>query len=355
MDMVVTVGLEDGFDVAAPGGLACPNSAEAEAATTAASISWISVRSEYWAVATPPETPPGWNAFEPVLGLACLVFGIGVCGSEWVARLAHSGWFAGLEPQPEDLTAVDGETTGCWCLPTSCAETGHDVAGAALAFFEHGSIPNVPLTTVAVTPDAEQGDFAAALGLVAALRERRCGRGCRTAVVVTVEGSSSPALLALVRGLRDLGAFVVRPGMAAGGDHLHHFPLRAAVTPRGGRLVCVDLADHLACWAPGGVADLHVIPSAYDAAEQVFRRLADAGNAEGCGTRAVNLHQHFDENAPGHPLVEIDRLATACRAFLLAPNGNMIFTNSERLDGTTVTGDLLTVRDDYGTSLPRGH
>ncbi len=41
----------------------------------------------------------------------------------------------------------------------------------------------MPLATVAVMPDAEQGDFAAALGLVAALRERRCERGCHTAVV----------------------------------------------------------------------------------------------------------------------------------------------------------------------------
>ena len=343
MEMVVNVGLESGFDVAVPGALACPYPTEAEAATMAASISWISVRSEYWPVVDQSEVPPGWNAFAPVLGVACLVFGVGVSGSEWVARLAHSGWFAGLEPQPEDLTAADGEPAGCWCLPDSYAETGHDVAGAALAFFEHGSIPNVPLATVAIMPDAKQGDHAAALGLVAALRERRCRRGCRTAVVVTVEGNASPALLALVRGLRDLGAFVVRPGMAAGGDHLHHLPLRAPMTPRGGRLVCVDLADHLACWPPGGVAALHVISSAYDAAEQVFRQLADAGHPGSHGARAINLHMHLDLNAPGSLLVEIDRLATSCAAFLLAPDGNMVFTNTERLDGTTATTDLLIV------------
>ena len=343
MDTVVAIGLEDGFDVASPGVLACPCPAEAKTATTAASISWISVRSEHWPAAIPPDAPPGWNAFEPVLGVACLVFGVGVSGSGWVARLAHSGWFAGLEPRPEDLTGVDGEPAGCWRLPESCAETGRDVAGAALAFFEHGSIPNVPLATVAVMPDAKQGDHAAALGLVAALRERRCGRGCRTAVVVTVEGSASPALLALVRGLRGLGAFVVRPGMAAGGDHLHHFPLRAPMTPRGGRLVCVDLADHLACWPPGGVAALHVIPSAYDAAEQVFRRLADAGHAGSHGARAINLHMHLHADAPGSRLVKIDRLATLCGAFLLAPDGNMVFTDTERLDGTTATADLLIV------------
>jgi len=289
--------------------------------------------------------PAGWNAPEPLLSVMCLVFGIGVSGSEWVARLAHSKWFVGLETRPEDLTVAGGKAIGRWCLPDSYAGSLHGIAGAALAFFKRGLIPNAPLATVAVMPYAVQGDFAAALGLVAALRERRCERGCRTAVVVTVEGNASPALLALVRGLRDLGAFVVRPGMAAGGDHLHHFPLRAAMTPRGGRLVCVDLADHLACWPPGGIADLHVIPSAYDAAEQVFRRLADAGHAGSHGARAVNLHMHFDENAPGSPLVEIDRLATSCGAFLLAPNGSMIFTNSERLDSVTGSADLLIVHE----------
>ena len=105
-----------------------------------------------------------------------------------------------------------------------------------------------------------------------------------------------------------------------------------------------DLADHLACWPPGGVADLHVIPSAYDAAEQAFPRLADAENAGSHGARAVNLHMHLDADAPGSHLVEIDRLATSCEAFFLAPDGNIVFTDTERLDGTTATADLLIVR-----------
>ncbi len=167
----------------------------------------------------------------------------------------------------------------------------------------------------------------------------------RTAVVVTVDGGSTPALLVLVRAVRDLGAFVVRAGMAAGGNHLHHFPLRAATIPRVGRLICVDLADHLACWPPGGVADLHVIPSAYDAAEQVFPRLADAVRAENPGgAQAINLHLQLNADAHGSALVEIDRLATSCQGFLLAPDGNMVFTNTERLDGTATTADLLIVQ-----------
>ncbi len=310
----------------------------------AASISWVSAKSEYWPVPNQSEAPPGWNVPEPVLGVACLVFGIGVSGAEWLARLAHSKWFVGLEPQEEDLTSADSEAMGRWCLPNSHAGSQHDIVGTALAFFERGPIPNAPLATVAVMPDASQADLAAALGLVAALREHRCERGCRTAVVVTVEGNSSPALLALVRAVRDIGAFVLRAGIAAGGDHLHHFPLRAATIPRGGRLVCTDLADHLTCWPPGGVADLHVIPSAYDAAEGVFRSLADAGHADGRGAvQAINLHLHLDADAPGSPLAKIERLATSCQAFL-APDGNMVFTDTERLDGTTATADLLIVR-----------
>ena len=344
MDLTPAIGPEAWLDAVSSCGPACFRLLRAEADRESASISWVSARSEYWPDADQSEGPPGWTALESVLGAACLVFGIGVGGSGWVDRLARSGWFAGLEPRPEDLIAGDGEPVGCWCLPDSCAETGHDVAGAALAFFEHGPLPNAPLASVAVMPDASQADLAAALGLVAALRERRCERGCRTAVVVTVEGNASPALLALVRGLRDLGAFVVRPGMAAGDDHLHHFPLRAPMIPRAGRLVCVDLADHLACWPPGGVADLHVIPSSYDAAEQAFRRLSDAEHAGGRGARAINLHLHLDADAPGSALVRIDRLATSCQALLLAPDGSMVFTNTERLDGTTATADLLIVR-----------
>lgn len=120
-----------------------------------------------------------------------------------------------------------------------------------------------------------------------------------------------------------------------------HFPLRAATIPRAGRLVCTDLADHLACWTPGGGADLHVIPSTYDAAERVFRRLAGGEHAEGRGVRAVNLHLHLDTDAPGSPLAEIDRLATPCQGFLLAPDGDMIVINTERIDSTIYYFNVL--------------
>ena len=345
MDMVGALGLGHELDATSPSGLACHDPAEAETSSVAASISWVSARSEYWPARCQPGTPSGLNFPEPLLGVLCLVLAVGVSGAEWVDCLARSRWFAGLEPQPEDLAGENSEPAGRWCLPDHCGESHHDSADAALAYFEHGPVPHAPLTTVAIMPDASQADLAATLGLVAALRERRHERGCRTAVVVTVEGSSSPALRRMMRRLRALGAFVVRPGIAAGGDHLHHFPLRAATIPRVGRLVCTDLADHLACWAPGGVADLHVIPSANDAAEEVFRRLADVGHADGQGSvQVINLHLHLDADAPGSPLVKIDRLANACHALLRVPYENMVVTDTERLDGTTATADLLIVR-----------
>ena len=175
MDMTVAVGPGDGLDAISPSGPACHCSAEAKGSTVAASISWVSARSEYWPVQW-SAMPPGWNAPELVLGVACLVFGIGVSGAGWVERLARSRWFAGLEPQPEDLARADGEPAGHWRLPDPCAERQHDMASAARAFFEHGPLPNAPLATVAVTPDASQADLAAALGLVAAVRQRPCER-----------------------------------------------------------------------------------------------------------------------------------------------------------------------------------
>ena len=61
-------------------------------------------------------------------------------------------------------------------------------------------------------------------------------------------------------------------------------------------------------------------------------------------TQAINLHLQLDADAPGSALAEIDRLATSCQGFLLASDGNMVFTDPERLDGTTGTADLLIVR-----------
>jgi len=99
------------------------------------------------------------------------------------------------------------------------------------------------------------GSGRAFVGLVGALRARRDPRGRKLTVAVTAKTASA----ALVHRLLDLGAFVIRAGSGAAGHHLHHFPLRAAIVPRAGRLICVDLADYLRTWRPGRVATLNVL------------------------------------------------------------------------------------------------
>ena len=115
--------------------------------------------------------------------------------------------------------------------------------------------------------------------------------------------------------------------------------------PRRGRLVCVDLADHLACWRPGSAADLHVIPSGFDDAARVLSRLPVPGDAGVSGTRALNLHLHPDLDARSSLLVEIDRLATHCRELFLGPDGDMVFTTADRMDGVTGSADLLVIHE----------
>ena len=49
-----------------------------------------------------------------MLGVAWLLFGAGVGGAGWLARLARSAWFAGLEPQAKDLAIAGGLPSGGW-------------------------------------------------------------------------------------------------------------------------------------------------------------------------------------------------------------------------------------------------
>ncbi len=301
--------------------------------SAAANVTWLSARPEYWPL------PPGKGA--PVWGVACLLFGIGEGGARWLARLARSDWFAGLEPRAEDLAVAGGVARGGWAGGASGDES--HLAAAAEAFFASAPLPSAWYATVAVPCGAGSAEQSAALGLVGALTKRRDPLGRRITVLVTVEavpGSGRDG--AFVRRLLDRGAFVVRGGTdpgAAGGDHLHHFPLRAVVIPRRGRLVCVDLADYLLTWRAGRVADLHVLPSDLDAAEQAQRALPVPGRRSG-GVRALNLGF---QPAPGQNLSEIDRFASRCCELLLAPDGDAVFTDTDRLDGRTGSVDLLVV------------
>ncbi len=245
----------------------------------------------------------------------------------------------------EDLAVAGGVSAGRWTAPVGSAGSKGRITAEVEAFVARARFPNVPLATIAVPQGAGTGDLAVALGLVSALRKRRDARGCRTAVIVTVEARMSPDASELVRELLDRGAFVARAGLGALGDHLHHFPLRATIVPRRGRLVCVDLADHLACWRSGSAADLHVIPSGFDDAARVLSRLPAAGDAGVSGTRALNLHLHLDLNTRSNLILEIDRLATHCRGLFLGPDGDMVFTTADRMDGVTGSADLLVIHE----------
>lgn len=317
----------------------------ASIAVTALDIRWIAARSEYWPSAGRNTALSGSNNPDPWFGVMCLAFGIGAAGADWIVRLRRSEWFAGLEPRSEDLAVAGGVSAERWNAPVGSTGSKGPIAAEVEGFVARARFPNAPLVTIAVLQGAKTDDLAVALGLVSALRKRRDARGCRTAVIVTVEAGMLPDANRFVHGLLDRGAFVVQAGLGASGDHLHHFPLRATITPRKGRLVCVDLADHLACWRPGSAADLHVIPSGFDEAARVLSQLPVPVDAGVSGTRALNLHLHPDRDARRDLLVEIDRLATHCRGLFLAPDGEMVFTTADRMDGVTGSADLLVIHE----------
>jgi len=313
--------------------------------SVALGITWIAARSEYWPSVGRNPVLSGLNNPDPLFSVTCLAFGIGAAGADWIARLGRSAWFAGLEPSKEDLAISGGVSAGRWTAPVRSTGSKGRIAAEVEAFVARARFPNAPLVTIAVPQDAGTGDLAVALGLVSALRQRRDARRCRTAVIVTIEAERTADASAFVRGVLDRGAFVVRARLGASGDHLHHFPLRAAILPRRGRLVCVDLSDHLVCWRPGSAADLHVIPSGFDDAARVLSRLPMPGDAGVRRVSALNLHLHPDLDARSNLIVEIDRLATQCRELLLGPDGDMVFTTADRMDGITGSADLLVIHD----------
>jgi len=317
-----------------------------------ASVAWISARPEYWPPIDGSGTLDILDDPEPRLGVACLVFGVGAGGAKWIDRLERSDWFAGLEPRPEDLAVAGGVPGGCWTVPVGSAGHRGRIDAELEAFVAQVGFPNAPLATVAVPREARPGDLVAALALVSALRQRRDARGCRVAVIVTIEAAGSPGVSALVRGLLGRGAFVVQAGLGVSGDHIHHFPLRAVMLPRRGRrLVCVDLADHLACWTPGSTAHLHALPSGFDEAARVLSCLPVPGDANSSQVRALNLHVHYNLDAPGNFLTELDQLATHCRGLFLGPDGDMVFTTADRLDGVTGSADLLVIHGPHRPAI----
>ena len=131
----------------------------------------------------------------------------------------------------------------------------------------------------------------------------------------------------------------MRSGSGPGDDHLHHLPLRSAIYPRQGRLVCVDLADYLACWKPGTSAELHVLsltPDYGHGAVDLLPRRDDR-------TLALSIDMHWDPAAAGNELLELDRLAAHCRERFLPDDGKFLFTTSDRLHGETGTVDIVVI------------
>ncbi len=309
------------------------------------SIAWLSTRSEYW----PPHVSEHWPPpdFRPFPGVACLQFGIGADGAGWLARLARSSWFAGLEPRAEDLAVSGGVSCGRWAMPDAWATgTGVGAAAEPEAFFSSEPLPKAWVAVVAVALGAGPDEQAAALGLVGGLRARRDPGGRALGVVVTVDAPPSTEADPFVRALLDRGAFVVRggagPDTGVAGDLLHHFPLRALKEPRLGRLVCVDLADYLQIWRPGRVADLHVVPLAGRDAVHALHGVLLLAEKNVC---ALTLGFHLDRDAPDQGLVEVDRFVTTCCELLSTPDGGVVFTDMDRLDGVTGSVDLLVVYD----------
>ena len=321
-------------------GIDLPTSAEFESACTAttavletakaASISWMSARRE---------NPSGREPLCIINGVMCLVFGVGPMGAEWITRLAQAEWFTGLEPQAEDLAVSGGIHTGSWTIPAANSGDWSGIGVEVKVFVERASLPSAILGTIAVPSGAGPQDLAIAVNLVGALRERRDSRGCRMTVVATVEAGLF-ATPELVRALQEQGAFVVQASPHASGDYLHHFPLRAPIPPPTGRMPCLDFADLLACWPPGGVSTLYVISSNSDKAAQNLSNLptTEIGRRR---IRFLNLVVHSYLDDPNENLLWLDRLADCCLESF--PECDWLYTIGTRMDGVTGTADLLLI------------
>jgi len=287
---------------------------------------WMGARPLDWA-----QRDESWDA---TFGVAGILFEVGVGRSGWLARLAASDWFSGFAPRPEDLTA-DEEASGSWTLAAEAGEAG------VVACLTSSHVPHAPWwTAIAVTPETSAAQRPAVLGLVSALRQRRSKAGDPLPVVVTIEGSllhDEPFISELL----ERGAFVIRPGRDVGGDHLHHFPLRAfAGDPR---LICIDLFDTLSLWRPGRTATLHLIPSNPEKAAQCL----DSVPVPPGGAWALDLRFHPRADYSDVTLDSIDQLAIHCQSRCLGPDGDSLVTEARRLDGASGTADLLII--DQGT------
>ena len=107
----------------------------------------------------------------------------------------------------------------------------------------------------------------------------------------------------------------------------------------------MDFADYMHVWRPGRVADLHVVPFA---GGDACAALQGASLPDDGSVRALTIGFHLDLDAPDWGLVDVDRFATACRERLIAPDGDVVFTTMDRLDGVTGSVDLLGTHNGAG-------
>ncbi len=180
-----------------------------------------------------------------VYGFSAVAVGLGEGGAAWLARLTGSAWLAGVGLQANDLLAGRANfAAGAW-----------DMAGGELP-------PHAPLIALAVDQPALVDDAAVtyAVSMLGVL-----GR-----VIVTMPGSNGAANLA--GSLQKAGAFVVTGALGVLLDHLHHFPLRMAITSLHGQLVSTDLADTLEVCRPGETATVLCCPNLTEA-DRVYPHL----------------------------------------------------------------------------------
>ena len=286
-------------------------------------VTWLTIRPEY--VRPRKDNQPALH------GVFWLLFGIGKHGAAWLDRLGQSAWFAGLEPQPEDLDH-GSHARGYWAMPT-LGDIAHecDLATETEIFVVNARLPQAWCAAIAVSPRIGPAEIAMTLGLVEALQARRDPLGRRLTVVVTME-NAGPLSEVLTRQLCDRGAFVIRGSAEASGDHLHHYPLRATINQREGRVICVDLGDLLLTWRPGRNAVLHTISC----------DLEVEPGSPGC---AINILFDFDWDGPGFSLEEIDRLSGELCERWVTNDGDVVYTTANRLNERTRWIDLLVIEE----------
>ncbi len=134
------------------------------------------------------------------------------------------------------------------------------------------------------------------------------------------------------------GAFVIEGNAGIPAWHLHHFPLRAAIPPRAGRVICADLADHLVTWLPDRRSRLHSVPREADAAERHLRRAMGTGGFE--AATLLNLHRLQCGRQPGR-LAGLDALAGRMAGLFDALPAGWVFTAAEPMDEPGKRADLL--------------